>query len=78
MLGARQSKVTISPIWATVGSVRYGRCVVITIDPVTTERDPAIYRTAAADRQGRLGVYGTTVEPGRVALHDPVLLAAFV
>ncbi|MEX2497148.1 MAG: MOSC N-terminal beta barrel domain-containing protein [Woeseia sp.] len=53
---------------------RDGRCVVITIDPVTTERNPAILRTVARDRQGCLGVYGSTVEPGRVGLNDPVLI----
>ena len=53
---------------------RDGRCVVITIDPVTTERNPAILRAVARDRQGCLGVYGTTVEPGRVAVNDPVLI----
>lgn len=53
---------------------RDGRCAVITIDPETTERDPAILRTVAAERQGCLGVYGTTVEPGRVAVNDPVII----
>jgi uncharacterized protein YcbX len=53
---------------------RDGRCVVITIDPVTTERNPAILRAVARDRQGHLGVYGSTVEPGRVAVDDPVLI----
>ena len=53
---------------------RDGRCVVITIDPVTTERNPAILRAVARDRQGCLGVYGSTVEPGRVAVNDPVLI----
>lgn len=53
---------------------RDGRCVVITIDPVTTERNPAILRAVARDRQGHLGVYGSTVEPGRVAIDDPVLI----
>ena len=53
---------------------RDGRCVVITIDPMTTERNPAILRTVARDRQGCLGVYSSTVEPGRVAVNDPVLL----
>lgn len=51
---------------------RDSRCVVITIDPVTTERNPSILRAVARDRQGCLGVYGSTVEPGRVALDDPV------
>ena len=51
---------------------RDGRCVVITIDPVTTERNAAILRTVIGDRQGCLGVYGTTVQPGRIALNDAV------
>ena len=53
---------------------RDGRCVVVTIDPVTTERNPAILRAVARDRQGCLGVYGSTVEPGRLAVNDPVLV----
>ncbi|HEU4591682.1 MAG TPA: MOSC N-terminal beta barrel domain-containing protein [Steroidobacteraceae bacterium] len=53
---------------------RDGRCVVITIDPGTAERNPAILRAAVRDRQGCLGVYGSTVEPGRVAVNDLVLM----
>jgi uncharacterized protein YcbX len=53
---------------------RDGRCVVITIDPVTTERNPMILRAVAQDRQGCLGVYASAVEPGRVALDDRVLI----
>lgn len=53
---------------------RDGRCVIITIDPVTTERNPSILRTVASDRQGCLGIYGTTVEPGRIAMDDAVLV----
>ncbi len=53
---------------------RDGRCVVITIDPVTAERSPAILRAVADERQGCLGVYGTTVEPGNVAVNDAVLI----
>jgi len=53
---------------------RDGRCVVITIDPVTTERNPAILRAVAENREGFLGVYGSTVEPGRLAVGDSVLL----
>lgn len=55
---------------------RDGRCVVITIDPTTTERNPAILRAVARDRQGCLGVYGSTVQPGRVALNDQVIVEA--
>jgi len=53
---------------------RDGRCVVITIDPATSERNPKILRTVADERQRCLGVYGSTVEPGRVALTDTVQL----
>ncbi|HEV8240312.1 MAG TPA: MOSC N-terminal beta barrel domain-containing protein [Thermoanaerobaculia bacterium] len=53
---------------------RDGRCAVITIDPVTTERNPAILRAVAHDRQGCLGVYGTTVEPGRLVVADSVVV----
>ncbi|MCU0758801.1 MAG: MOSC domain-containing protein [Steroidobacteraceae bacterium] len=51
---------------------RDGRCVVITIDPRTGERSPAILRAVAQQRGGCLGVYGSTVEPGRVGVGDEV------
>jgi len=51
---------------------RDGRCVVITIGPATTERNPAVLRTVARNREGCLGIYGSTVAPGRVALGDEV------
>lgn len=63
-----------------VGSLRMridkrdGRCVVITLDPATGERNAAILRTVAAERQGCLGVYGTTVQPGAVAIGDVVAI----
>jgi uncharacterized protein YcbX len=50
------------------------RCVMVTIDPVTLRRDPAILRAIARERDARLGVYGSTVEPGPVAVGDPVEL----
>ena len=53
---------------------RDGRCVVITIDPVTSQRSPTILRTVASERQGCLGVYGSIVEPGRVAMDDGVFV----
>jgi uncharacterized protein len=48
------------------------RCVMVTIDPVTLVRDPAILRAIARERDNRFGVYGSIVEPGRVAVGDPV------
>lgn len=53
---------------------RDGRCAVITLDPATDEREPALLRTLTAQRQGCLGVYGSTVQPGRVAVGDTVWL----
>jgi len=50
------------------------RCVMVTIDPVTLHRNRAILRAIARERDARLGVYGSTVEPGRVAVGDPVEL----
>lgn len=53
---------------------RDGRCVVITIDPVSGERNPAILRVVAGERDGCVGVYGSVVEPGPVAVGDPIVL----
>jgi hypothetical protein len=53
---------------------RDGRCAIVTIDPDTTERNPKILRAIARDRQGCLGVYGSTVELGRMAVDDPVII----
>lgn len=53
---------------------RDGRCVVITIDPATAEQNPSILRAVQRERQGSLGVYATTVEPGSVFTGDTVLV----
>ena len=37
------------------------RCVIVNVDPVTTERDPAVLRTLAREREACAGVYGSTV-----------------
>ncbi|GIG60016.1 molybdenum cofactor sulfurase [Longispora fulva] len=50
------------------------RCAVITIDPDTAERDPRILRAVVTERDLCLGLYGATVEPGRVVVGDPVVL----
>jgi uncharacterized protein len=50
------------------------RCVMVTIDPVTLDRNRAVLRAIARERDARLGVYGSTVEPGPVAVGDPVEL----
>jgi uncharacterized protein len=50
------------------------RCTVVTIDPVTLDRNRAVLRAIARDRGAQLGVYGSTVEPGWVAVGDKVEL----
>lgn len=50
------------------------RCVIINVDPVTSERDPEVLRTLAQERRACIGVYGSTVSPGLVAVGDPVVL----
>jgi uncharacterized protein YcbX len=49
------------------------RCVMVNVDPETSERDPAVLRTIAQRRDACLGVYASTVTPGRVAVGDLVL-----
>jgi uncharacterized protein YcbX len=53
---------------------RDSRCVVVNVDPQTTERDPAVLRAIAREREACLGVYGSIVAPGRVAVGDAVVL----
>jgi uncharacterized protein YcbX len=50
------------------------RCVMVNVDPVTTRRSPAILRAIARERDACLGVYGSIVQPGRVAVGDPVIV----
>jgi uncharacterized protein YcbX len=50
------------------------RCVVVNVDPETTERDASILREIAQSRGSRFGVYGSVVTPGRVAVGDAVVL----
>jgi uncharacterized protein YcbX len=50
------------------------RCVVVNVDPLTGHRDPEVLRAIATHRETRLGVYGSTIRPGRVAVGDAVTL----
>lgn len=51
------------------------RCAIVTVDPETSERDPSFLRAIAQQRQACLGVYGSPVQPGRVAVGDAVVLS---
>jgi uncharacterized protein len=50
------------------------RCVIVTLDPDSTERSPEILRAIAQHRDACLGVYGSTVQPGAIRVGDPVHL----
>ena len=48
------------------------RCVITNVDPETIEKDPSVLRAITQDRQACLGVYGTTVQPGRLSVGDSI------
>jgi uncharacterized protein YcbX len=48
------------------------RCIMVNVDPKTTKRNSAVLRAIGRERDACLGVYGTTVTPGRVAVGDLV------
>jgi uncharacterized protein YcbX len=50
------------------------RCVIVNVDPASGVRNPAVLRTLAQERSTCIGVYGSTVQPGAVAVGDPVLV----
>jgi uncharacterized protein YcbX len=56
------------------GDERDGRCVIVNVDPATSVRNADVLRTIAQERQACLGLYGSTVEQGRVSVGDPVWL----
>jgi uncharacterized protein YcbX len=50
------------------------RCVVVNTDPSDLTTNPNVLRAIAQDRGAHFGVYGSTVEPGEIAVGDPVLI----
>ena len=48
------------------------RCVMVNIDPCSLISDPRVLRAIARERDARFGVYGTAVEPGKIAVGDSV------
>lgn len=53
---------------------RDSRCVMVNVHPTTTEKNPAVLRAIAGHRQARLGVYGSVVREGKVAVGDAVTI----
>jgi MOSC domain-containing protein len=50
------------------------RCVIVNLDPLTRERDPSVLKTLGRERSTCIGVYGSTVTRGVVAVGDEVSL----
>lgn len=50
------------------------RCVMVNVDPATSQREPAVLRAIAREREACLGVYGSTVQPGIIQTGDEVAL----
>ncbi len=48
------------------------RCITVNVDPETSERNPSVLRAIAENRESQLGVYGSTVAQGRIAVGDTV------
>jgi uncharacterized protein YcbX len=51
---------------------RDSRCVVITLDPDTAERTPAVLKKVAQAHEGKVGVYGAVMVEGMLRKGDPV------
>lgn len=59
---------------ALVLSVGIQRCAMVTIDPATATRDPAVLRMVAQDFDNQVGAYGTATRLGTVGVGDEVWL----
>jgi uncharacterized protein YcbX len=62
------SKVTVAVLQ------RDGRCMMITLDPDTAEKTPAILKAVAQAHQGMAGIYGAVLTEGMIRKGDPVEL----
>jgi uncharacterized protein YcbX len=62
------SKVTVAVLQ------RDARCMMITLDPDTAEKTPAILKAVAQAHEGMAGVYGAVLVEGMIGKGDPVAL----
>ena len=53
---------------------RDGRCMMITLDPDTAEKSPAVLKAVAQKHDGKAGIYSAVVVEGLVRKGDPVEL----
>ncbi|WP_285768221.1 MOSC N-terminal beta barrel domain-containing protein [Peribacillus sp. SI8-4] len=50
------------------------RCMIITVDPVDSHKDPSLLKTVVKERNNHFGVYASVVRTGEIRLGDPVFL----
>jgi uncharacterized protein len=62
------SKVTVAVLQ------RDARCMMITLDPDTAEKSPALLKAVAQAHEGTAGVYGAVLSEGMIRKGDPVEL----
>jgi uncharacterized protein YcbX len=62
------SKVTVAVLQ------RDGRCMMVTLDPDTAEKTPAILKAVVQAHEGMAGVYGAVLTEGMIRKGDPVEL----
>ena len=55
---------------------RDGRCMMITLNPDTAEKSPAVLKTVAQVHEGKAGVYAAVLTEGTIHKGDPVELLA--
>lgn len=48
------------------------RCTMVNLDPDSARPSPALLKTIVQVRDNKLGVYGTTIRPGRLKVGQPV------
>ena len=53
---------------------RDGRCMIITLDPETAEKRPAVLKTVAQMHEGKAGVYAVVLHEGSINRGDAVVL----
>ena len=62
------SKVTVQIV------ARDGRCMMITLDPDTAEKSPAVLKAVAQEHEGMAGVYAAVLTEGIIRKGDPIEL----
>lgn len=50
------------------------RCMIITVDPESGDRDPTLLKTIAKERNNHFGVFASVIKTGKISVGDPIYL----